>query len=154
MREKEFDYYIFIDYSENLIGYNIIEKSKITELLSKITKLKHYNELEHKREYLNSMKKLFLRYNIPSYVLKMKINNVKDNIDLFSDILNFIKKHESSTIFISVDDFQFRSFNKLVQIVDSDKAKIIKEGQLKKGSMEHKISLIIDTQLNLIRRQQ
>jgi len=26
---KEFDYYIFIDYSENLIGYNIIEKEKL-----------------------------------------------------------------------------------------------------------------------------
>lgn len=25
MKTKEFDYYIFIDYSENLIGYTIIE---------------------------------------------------------------------------------------------------------------------------------
>ena len=31
---KEFDYYIFVDYSENLIGYSIIEK-KVKRINSK-----------------------------------------------------------------------------------------------------------------------
>jgi len=31
---KEFDYYIFIDYSENLIGYSIIENKKLKNLLN------------------------------------------------------------------------------------------------------------------------
>ena len=41
MKKEEFDYYIFMDYSENLIGYIIINKEKIKELLPKIIKLKH-----------------------------------------------------------------------------------------------------------------
>jgi len=47
---KEFDYYIFIDYSENLIGYNIIEKEKLKNLLPKISKLKHYKVLTEKKK--------------------------------------------------------------------------------------------------------
>ena len=42
MHKEEFDYYIFMDYSENLIGYIIIDNDKVDRLLSKITKLKHY----------------------------------------------------------------------------------------------------------------
>jgi len=61
---KDYDYYLFLDYSENLIGYNIIEKNKIKGLLPNIIKLKHYKGLKHKREYLNSMKSLFIRKNI------------------------------------------------------------------------------------------
>ena len=148
---KEFDYYIFVDYSENLIGYNIIEGNKVKELIPKITKLKHYKGLEHKIEYLNSMKKLFARENINSYLLKMKIFNMRDNIELFAEVLEFIKNHSNCIIFISVDDFQFKNFNKLVQAVNDDRTKVIREGQLKKGSAEYKMSLIIDTQLNLLR---
>ena len=152
--KKEFDYYIFVDFSETLIGYNIIEKNKIKELLPKIAKLKHYKKLEHKREYLNSMKKLFEREKINSYLLKMKIFNMKNNINLFSEVLAFIKKHDNCIIFISIDDFQFRSFKKLVQAADDDRTEVVKESQLKKGSIEYRMSLIIDTQLNLIRRRQ
>ena len=152
--KKEFDYYIFVDFSETLVGYNIIEKNKIKELLPKIAKLKHYKKLEHKREYLNSMKKLFEREKINSYLLKMKIFNMKNNINLFSEVLAFIKKHDNCIIFISIDDFQFRSFKKLVQAADDDRTEVVKESQLKKGSIEYRMSLIIDTQLNLIRRRQ
>jgi len=35
MEKKEIDYYIYIDYSENLIGYNIIEKNKVKDFASK-----------------------------------------------------------------------------------------------------------------------
>src|SRR3989344_2474931 len=144
---KEFDYYIFIDFSENLIGYDIIEKGKIKELLPKISKLSHYRELRYKREYLNSMKKLFARENINSYLLKMKIFNMRDNIELFAEILEFIKKHNNCIIFISVDDFQYKAFSKLVQVVDNNKTQVIRESQLKTGSAEYQLSLVIDNLL-------
>jgi len=78
---------------------------------------------------------------------------MRDNIYLFSEILEFIKNHDNCVIFISVDDFQFKNFKKLVQVVDSDRIDVIKESQLKKGTPEYQMSLIIDTKLNLIRRK-
>ena len=36
---KEFDYYIFIDYSENLIGYSIIEKKRLRSYFRKFPNL-------------------------------------------------------------------------------------------------------------------
>jgi hypothetical protein len=150
---KEYDYHIFLDYSENLIGYNIIEKKKVKELLLNINKLKHYKNLKHKREYLNSMKNLFVKKKINTFILKMKIFNMRDNIYLFSEILEFIKKHNNCVIFISVDDFQFKNFKKLVHIIDSDRIDVVKESKLKKGTPEYQMSLVIDTKLNLIRRK-
>lgn len=55
---KEFDYYIFIDYSVNLIGYSAIEKSKLKELLPKISKFAHYNELRNKSSYIHAIKRI------------------------------------------------------------------------------------------------
>jgi len=52
MGAKEFDYYIFIDYSEDLIGYILLCKDKLRDCLSKISKLKHYKELKNKKLYL------------------------------------------------------------------------------------------------------
>jgi hypothetical protein len=149
---KEFDYYIFIDFSENLIGYNIIEKNKIRELLPKITKLAHYKDLKHKREYLSSMKKLFEREKIVSYLEKSRIKNIRYNLDIFIEVSEFIKKHENCIIFISIDNFQYNTFRKVIRLVDKDKVEIVRESQLKKGSPEYRMSLIIDTQLNLVRR--
>ncbi len=149
---KEFDYYIFIDYSENLIGYCIIEQNQIKDLLPKITKLAHYKELRHKREYLNSMKKLFERDKIDSYLKKLKIKGIRNNLDIFIEVSEFIKKYENCIIFICVDNFQYKTFRKIISLVDQNKVAIVKESQLKKGSPEYKLSLIIDTQLNLVRR--
>jgi len=67
--------------------------------------------------------------------------------------LEFIKKNENCIVFVSIDDFQFRSFRKLIQILDGERTKVIKESQLKKGTIEYKMGLIIDTQLNLMRRK-
>lgn len=146
---REFDYYIFIDYSENLIGYNIIEKEKIKELLPKISKLKHYKKLKYKREYLNSMKKLFVREKIDSLLFRKKIRECRENMD----ILEFIKKHDNCIIFVCIDDYQYRKFRKMVNILDGEKTKLVKESSLKKGSPEYQMSLIIDTKLNLERRK-
>jgi len=152
--KKEFDYYIYIDYSENLIGYNIIEKDKIKELLLKISKLKHYKNLKYKREYLNSMKKLFVRNKIESYLLKHKIRKMRDNLEVYTDIIDLIKKEKDKIIFISVDDKQYKRFKKLIKNLDVTNVKIEKEGKLKKDSAEYRMSLIIDTKLNLERRKQ
>ena len=150
---KEFDYYIFIDYSENLIGYNIIEGNKIKEILPRVVRIDHYKKTKHKKEYINSIKKLFEKERINHYILKTRILNKKNNIDLFSEIFEFIKVHNNCIIFISIDDFQFRTFKKLVKIVNDNKTKVVKESQLKKGSIEYKMSLIIDNQLNIIRKK-
>jgi hypothetical protein len=40
--KHEFDYYMYIDYSENLLGYLIIENIKVKELLPNISKFAHY----------------------------------------------------------------------------------------------------------------
>jgi len=154
MKKEEFDYYIFMDYSKNLIGYIIINKEKINELLLKITKLKHYKELKHKKQYLSSMKKLFKRNQILEKVSKHKITELRQNIEICSEIFDFCKKKSKSKIFISVDDRQYRGFMKIASIIDGKRFKIVREGKLKKGSAEYQMNLIIDTLLNLKRTRQ
>jgi len=150
---KEFDYYIFIDYSENLIGYSIIEKSKIKEILPKISKFKHYKGSRNRKIYLSHIKNTIKREKIMAYFEKVKIMSMRDNIELFAEVLDFIKKHEKCIIFISIDDFEYKSFRKLVQVVDNDKTKVVKESQLKVGSTEYQLSLVIDNLLNIERRK-
>jgi hypothetical protein len=151
MGATEFDYYIFIDYSENLIGYIILEKSEMDNCLSKISKFKHYKELRYKKQYLRAMKKLFVRDKILEHVEKHKITELRRNIELCSEVFDFCKKKPNSKIFISVDDRQYKGFMKLANMIDGNGMVIVKEGKLKKGSKEYKLSLIIDTLLNLKR---
>lgn len=151
MGEKEFDYYIFIDYSENLIGYDIIEKEKLPDFLSKISKFAHFSELKHKAQYAHTIKKLIETTNLISDIYKMKIREMRQNIEIYSDVLNFIKKHENCIIFISIDNHEFPNFKKLVNIADGDKTKLVEESQLKKNSKEYKMSLVLDTLLNIER---
>ena len=151
MGAKEFDYYIFIDYSEDFIGYDIIEKEKIKELLSRISKIKHYKEVKHKKEYLKSIRKVFDKNNILNYFTAFKIKTVRQNLEIFADIGEFIKSNENCLIFISIDDKQYSNFERLVKIVDGKNIVIVKEGKLMESSVEHKLSLIIDNLLNLER---
>ena len=150
---KGFDYYIFIDYSENLIGYNIIKKENLSVLLPKISKFRHYKDSQKRKIYLSHIKKTIQREGIRNYFEKIKIVNLRKNVDLFVDVLEFIKKHERCIIFISVDDFQYKTFMKLVHVVDGDKTRVIKESQLKRGSIEYKLSLVLDNLLNIERRK-
>jgi len=154
MDKEEFDYYVFIDYSENLIGYIIVDKNKLKELLPKIAKLKHYTKLKYKRPYLNSMKKLFRRNKILEFIEEHRITELRQNVEICSEIFKFCKDHSESKIFISVDDRQYNGFMRLAKILDVRRFTIVKEGSLKKGSEEYKINLIIDTLLNLRRRKQ
>lgn len=146
---KEFDYYIFIDYSENLIGYSIIEKNKVPNLLPKIERFRHYGGSRERKIYLSHIKNTIKREGIRAYFEKIKIVNMRYNLDLFSEVLEFIKKHDNCIIFISVDDFQYELFRKLVHVIDNDKTRVVKESQLKRGSIEYQLSLVLDNLLNI-----
>lgn len=151
MGAKEFDYYMFIDYSENLIGYNVIECSKIKELLPKITRLRHYKDARAKKLYLKNVKRTFERENLLSYFLKTKIRKMKDNLEIFSEIAEFLKCNPNCLIFISVDNKQYEDFEKLVRVIDGRNVKIVKESELREGTPEYQISLVLDNWLNIER---
>ena len=151
MGAKNFDYYLFIDYSENYLGYLIIEGRKIREFLPKISKFAHYRELKHKKAYLDSIKKFVEKNNVCSHFCRLKIRKTESTLEIYSDVLEFLKEHDNCLIFISVDNKQFINFQKLINIVDGKNIKVVKESQLKKHSPEYKISLVLDTLLNLVR---
>ncbi|MBS3088838.1 hypothetical protein J4402_03600 [Candidatus Pacearchaeota archaeon] len=152
MKRKEFDYYIFIDYSESLIGYTIIEKSKIRDLLPKISKLAHYKEIVHKKPYLAAIRKRFEREEITKFLMKWKIRNMKENIEIFSDVLEFVKRNDNCAIFVSVDNNQYKSFLKLFEVFPhKENVEVSQESCLRKGSIECRLSYIIDNLLNIKR---
>ncbi len=151
MGAKEFDYYIFIDFSENYLGYLIIEKEKIGKVLPIISKFKHYRELKHKSAYLHSIKKVVEKNKILSYLLKNKIRKVPDTPEIYSDVLEFLKEHNNCLIFISVDNKQYSNFERLVKIIDGTNIKVVKESELRIGTFEYRISLVLDTLLNIER---
>ena len=150
-KRREFDYYIYIDYSENWLGYMIIERGKINEFMSKIYKFSHYRNLKHKSAYITSIKKRIKRDKILSYILKNKIKRIINTPEIYSDILEFLKKHDNCLIFISVDNKQFSNFERLVKIIDGKNIKVVKESELKKDSKEYRMSLVLDTLLNIVR---
>ena len=150
---KKFDYYIFVDYSESLIGYLVIESSKIKDLLPKISRLRHYRASKKRKLYLKNANRSFKNNNIYNYFLKFKIKNKTDSIEIYSDVLEFLKKHDNCLIFVSVDDNQFKNFKKLVGIIGSKSTKIVKESELKRGTPEYQISLVLDNLLNISRRR-
>ena len=148
-----FDYYIFIDYSENLIGYSIIEKSNIDLLLPKISKFKHYRNIKYKSQYLKSINKKIKDNKIIDLFFKIKIKEIRQNIEIFTDITYFLKNHNNCIIFVSIDNNQYVNFCKLVKLINNKKIKIVKESDLKKDSVEYKMSLVIDNLLNLKRKK-
>jgi len=153
-KKSIFDYYIFIDYSESLIGYLVIEYPKIKDLLPKISRLRHYRESKKRKLYLKNVKLSFKNNNIKKYFLKFKIKSKIDSIEIYSDVLEFLKKHKDNClIFISVDNNQFKNFKKLVGIIDCTSTKIVKESELKRGTPEYQISLVLDNLLNIERRR-
>lgn len=151
MGAKQFDYYVFIDYSENFLGYLIIEKEKIKEFLPKISKFAHYKELKYKSAYIHSIKKIINKNKVLSYLLKNKIRKTTDTPEIYSDILEFLKKHDNCLIFISVDNKQYSNFERLVKIIDGINTKVVREDELRKGTFEYRISLVLDTLLNIER---
>ncbi len=151
--KNEFDYYIFIDYSKDLIGYIIIENEKIKDILPKITKLHHYKGLRHKREYLSAIRRRFEKDKIEEDLLRFEIKPLRNNVYLFSEVFEFVKKYDNCIIFLSIDNNQYDAFIRLFNMIEhKDNVRIIKENKLKKYSIEYKLSLIIDNLLNVKRR--
>jgi len=148
---REFDYYIFIDFSENLIGYSIIKKEKLKELLPKILRFKHYKSTKNRRLYLKNINKTISKNNIKSYFMKLKIKNLRRNMEIYLDVLEFLKKHENCIIFISVDNRQYPTFRKMVNIVDGKNIIVKQESELVKGTPEYQTSLVLDNILNIER---
>ncbi|MBI2452278.1 hypothetical protein HYV50_04360 [Candidatus Pacearchaeota archaeon] len=148
---KEFDYYIFIDYSENLIGYSIIENKKLKELLPKISRFRHYRSARNRKLYLKNIKKTLERDNIKSSFLKLKIKGRHKNMEIYLDVLEFLKKHENCIIFISIDNKQYFTFRKMLGIADGANVIVKKESELIEGTSEYKVSLILDNLLNIER---
>ncbi len=133
MKENRLDYYIFIDYSENFIGYMIMENKMIKEFLPKISRFSHYKEIKHKPQYIHSIKKIIEKNKVLSYPLKLKIKKTFNTLEIYSDILEFLKNHRNCLIFISVDDKQYSNFERLVEIVNEQNIKVVRESNLKKG---------------------
>lgn len=151
---RDYDYYIFLDYSEDLIGYNIIKQKNISELLPKISKFKHYKGRKNRKVYLKHINNTIKREKIKSYFEKIKIEKSRKRIEVFTEILEFIKRNEKCIIFLSIDDYQFKKFKNLLHLIDGKKTDIMKESQLKKGTPEYQTSLVIDNLLNIERRKQ
>ncbi len=95
--EREFDYYVYVDYSESLAGYIVTQENKIKEILPKTSRLRHYKEIKY--------------------------------------VIEFIKKNNNKRIFLSIDDNQYYSFMRLLEIMQ-----------------KRDYSLIIDTMLNIGRK--
>jgi len=150
---KDHDYYIFIDYSENLVGYNIIKQKKIDGLLPKISKFRHYRSHRNKKVYIKHIKNTIKRENIKEFFEKIRIEGVEKNLDLFTEVLEFVKKHDNCIISLCIDDYQFKKFRRLLHLVDGGNTDIRKESQLKKGTPEYQASLVIDNLLNIERRK-
>ncbi len=151
MNYNEFDYYIFIDYSENFLGYMIIGKDNVRKFLTKISKFSHYNEVKHKRSYLKSIKKVIAKEKVASLISGLKIKGVRATPEIYSDVFNFLNVHNNFLIFISVDDKQYSNFERLVKIIDGKKMKVVRESEMKKGTEVHQMSLVLDTFLNIER---
>jgi len=67
------------------------------------------------------------------------------------DVLEFLKKHENCIIFISVDNRQYPTFRKMVNIVDGKNIIVKQESELVKGTPEYQTSLVLDNILNIER---
>ncbi|MBW2974770.1 hypothetical protein KY366_03555 [Candidatus Woesearchaeota archaeon] len=151
---KKIDHYIYLDYSERLIGYTIIEKEKVGTLLPKISKFHHYKDIKHKKAYLSSIKKVIKTKKILEDLLKHKIRELRDNLYIFTEVIEFIEKNDHCAIFASIDNNQYKAFVRLLKMIHHrDHVIVRKESDLKKGSIEYKLSLIIDTLLNLKRNE-
>jgi len=72
-------------------------------------------------------------------------------MEIHLDVLEFLKTHENCIIFISVDNSQYSAFRKMVNIVDGKDIMIKQESELKEGTPEYQVSLVLDNLLNIER---
>jgi len=151
MKIKEFDYNIYIDYSENLLGYLIIEKKNLKEILQRISRFKHYKNARNRKFYLKNVKKTIKEKDILEFIYKLKIRELRFTLEIYTDIAEFLGKHRRDLVFISVDDSQYHTFKKLVRVIDGENVSIKKESELRRGTLEYQMSLLLDNILNIER---
>jgi len=120
-------------------------------LLPKLSRFRHYRSSGNRKFYLKNIKKTFKRDSIKSYFLKLKIKDMHKNMDIYLDVLEFLKKHENCIIFISIDNTQYPAFRKMVDIVDGKEVVVKQESELIKGTPEYQASLVLDNLLNIER---
>jgi hypothetical protein len=150
---KEFDYYIYIDYSENLIGYIIIANKNKFVLLQKTSQFRHFKELRNKDIYLLKIKRIIYNNQILPLINKIRILSVRDSLSIFTYIIEFINKNEAKILLITLDDKEYTAFIRIFsKCINKENITIMKESELKKGSIEYRLSLIIDNMLNIERR--
>lgn len=151
--KKEFDYYIFVDYSECLIGYMIIDNKFVNQLINKTFQFRHFKELRNKNTYLLKIKKIFDKNNILSDIDKIRVLSVRDSLSIFMDIIDFINKSKSKILLITLDDKEYIAFTRIFsEIINKDNITVIKESQLIKGEKEYRLNLVLDNILNIERR--
>ena len=116
--------------------------------------IRHYKEVNQKSSYLKALKisleKNQLRVLLHSYKIKKMIHT----LEIYADIADFVFTHKEARIFISLDDNQTSNFERLVRDIDGERVLIVTEGNLKKDSIEYKLSLIIDNLLNIERKEE
>jgi|SRR3989344_7675166 len=146
---KEFDYYVFIDFSENIIGYLILEKQSINKILPKITKFAHYKETKSKSNYLHAIIKNIKKSQLIKDFFEINIKETKKTHEIYNQLDIFLKNNAKAEIFISIDNKEYTNFQRLIKNIN--RIKIIKESNLKKDSKEYKLNLVLDTLLNIQR---
>ncbi len=151
IRKREFDYYIYIDYSENFLGYLILNANNFKNILPKILRLRHYKNARNRKLYLKNVKKTIKKKRIQEFFCKLKIRELRFTPEIYSDIVGFISKYREYNIFISIDDSQYNNFKKLVDVLNGKNVLIKRESELKKGSSEYQLSLLLDNLLNIER---
>ncbi len=150
---KQFDYYIFIDYSEDLIGFIVIKGEEISKILPKIVRFRHYKEVKHKTEYLRSIRRLIERSNLYSNLVLIKVIELRKRTELFNEIKNFIGTNYNRSIFLSLDNQQQGSFERFFHQINFSGVKVVLEGDLTRHSPEYNMNLIIDNILNIERNR-
>ena len=147
-KKWKIDYYVYIDYSHDLIGYNIIERENVEILLKRLPKFEHYKKVRHIRTYLIKIRKIVKKDEISGLLYKQKIMHLKNNASIFVEVIEFVKNHDNCAIFLSVDNNQYNAFIKLMGLIPhKEHLVLVRESDLKKGSIEYKLSLIIDNML-------
>jgi hypothetical protein len=101
--------------------------------------------------YIKNIRKTVKRGGIRGYFLKLKIKNMSQNMDIYLDVLEFLRLYTNCIIFISVDNRQYPALKKMVFLADGNNTIVKQESELKEGTFEYQVSLVLDNLLNIER---
>jgi hypothetical protein len=151
---RDFNYHVFVDYSLDHIGYIIVESKNLKGIMKLTRKLHHYSEIKHKDKYIKDILKNVKWKNIDSLIMRKNFVKLETDLKVIDEILGFIKENQGEIIFISISDHYYYSFMKLVELLEGNhNFLIVKKSDIKKDSFEYRLSLLLETELNLKRRK-